>query len=148
MPWLPRVAKSIQSKPPPHLHPKMLAKSKATLQIPPLTLTYRSLYTKYTAIYGSNTAVFMQVGVFYELFDILNPETQQPYTNIKRATQILNIVLKEKAGGILEAGFPDFALHKFAQTLTREGWTVVICEQVRDGIFTSRSSLLATRVSR
>ena len=101
---------------------------------PPLTLAYRSLYTKYTAIYGPNTAILMQVGVFYELYDILNPETQQPYTNIKRATQILNIVLKEKAGGIFDAGFPDFALHKFAQTLTREGWTVVIVDQVRDGM--------------
>ena len=111
----------------------MLAKSKAT-QIPPLTLAYRSLYTKYTAIYGPNTAILMQVGVFYELYDILNPETQQPYTNIKRATQVLNIVLKEKAHGILDAGFPDYALHKFAQTLTREGWTVVVVDQVRDGM--------------
>jgi DNA mismatch repair protein MutS len=107
---------------------------KTTNPTPPLTLAYRSLYTKYTAIYGPNTAILMQVGVFYELYDILNPETQQPYTNIKRATQILNIVLKEKAGGIFDAGFPDFALHKFAQTLTREGWTVVIVDQVRDGM--------------
>ena len=111
----------------------MLAKSKAN-QIPPLTLAYRKLYTDYTAIYGAKTTVFMQVGVFYELFDILNPETQQPYTTIKEATQILNIVLKEKAGGILEAGFPDYTLHKFAQTLTREGWTVVVVDQVRDGM--------------
>jgi DNA mismatch repair protein MutS len=74
------------------------------------------------------------VGVFYELFDCINPETQQPYTNIKEATQILNIVLKEKAGGVLDAGFPDFALHKFAQTLTREQWTVIVVDQVRDGM--------------
>ena len=113
---------------------KMPPKSKATDQIPHLTLTYRSLYTKYTAIYGPKTTVFMQVGVFYELFDILNPETQQPYTNIKEATQILNIVLKEKAGNLLEAGFPDYTLHKFAQTLTRDGWTVVVVDQVKDGM--------------
>lgn len=112
----------------------MPPKSKATDQIPHLTLTYRSLYTKYTAIYGPKTTVFMQVGVFYELFDILNPETQQPYTNIKEATQILNIVLKEKAGNLLEAGFPDYTLHKFAQTLTRDGWTVVVVDQVKDGM--------------
>jgi len=112
----------------------MPPKPKATDQIPPLTLAYRSLYTKYTAIYGSKTTVFMQVGVFYELFDMLNPETQQPYTNIKEATQILNIVLKEKAGNLLEAGFPDYTLHKFAQTLTRDGWTVIVVDQVKDGM--------------
>ena len=114
----------------------MPAKSKALSQnpTPPLTLAYRSLYTKYTAIYGPKTAILMQVGVFYELYDCINPETQQPYTNIKEATQILNIVLKEKAGNVLDAGFPDYALHKFAQTLTREGWTVVVVDQVRDGM--------------
>ena len=37
---------------------------KTTNPTPPLTLAYRSLYTKYTAIYGPNTAILMQVGVY------------------------------------------------------------------------------------
>jgi DNA mismatch repair protein MutS len=51
----------------------------------------------------------------------------------------MNIALKEKpghgpAGEIgLWGGVPEQSLHKFAQTLTGQGWTVVVVDQVKDG---------------
>jgi DNA mismatch repair protein MutS len=83
--------------------------------------------------------VLLLVGKFYELFDYIDPQTQEPLTPIKRVCQIMNIALKEKpghgpAGEIgLWGGVPEQSLHKFAQTLTGQGWTVVVVDQVKDG---------------
>lgn len=104
-----------------------------------MTELYRSFYTKYRPIYGPDTCVLLLVGKFYELFDYIDPQTQEPLTPIKRVCQIMNIALKEKpghgpAGEIgLWGGVPEQSLHKFAQTLTGQGWTVVVVDQVKDG---------------
>lgn len=104
-----------------------------------MTELYRSFYTKYRPIYGPDTCVLLLVGKFYELFDYIDPQTQEPLTPIKRVCQIMNIALKEKpghgpAGEIgLWGGVPEQSLHKFAQTLTAQGWTVVVVDQVKDG---------------
>jgi DNA mismatch repair ATPase MutS len=57
---------------------------------------------------------------------------------MRRAIEMMNIALKEKPNygpnkemG-LWSGFPEQSLHKFAQVLTREGWTVVVVDQVKD----------------
>jgi DNA mismatch repair protein MutS len=105
---------------------------------PPLTLTYRKFYEKFSKTYGPNTCVMMLVGRFYELYDFIDTKTGEPFTPIKRATEIMNIVLKQKqrtgpnGETALEAGVPEQSLHKFAQTLTREGWTVIVVDQVKN----------------
>ena len=104
-----------------------------------MTELYRSFYTKYLPIYGPDTCVLLLVGKFYELFDYIDPQTQEPLTPIKRVCQIMNIALKEKPGHGpdgqtgLWGGVPEQSLHKFAQTLTGQGWTVVVVDQVKDG---------------
>ena len=90
-------------------------------------------------MYGPDTCVLLLVGKFYELFDYIDPQTQEPLTPIKRVCQIMNIALKEKPGHGpagetgLWGGVPEQSLHKFAQTLTGQGWTVVVVDQVKDG---------------
>lgn len=96
-----------------------------------LTQTYYEFYQRFSARYGPDTAILMQVGKFYELYDKIDPKTGQPRTPIRRATEIMNIMLKLKDME-LEAGVPEQSLHKFAQTLTKEGWTVVVVDQVKD----------------
>lgn len=103
-----------------------------------MTELYRSFYTKYRPMYGPDTCVLLLVGKFYELFDYIDPHTQEPLTPIKRVCQIMNIALKEKPGHGpagetgLWGGVPEQSLHKFAQTLTGQGWTVVVVDQVKD----------------
>jgi len=100
-----------------------------------LTSVYRSFYNTYSAKYGPNTCIFLLVGKFYELYDFIS-ETGQ--TSLKRAVDKMNIALKEKPGHGpngetgLWAGFPEQSLHKFAQVLTRDGWTVVVVDQVKE----------------
>jgi DNA mismatch repair protein MutS len=94
--------------------------------------TYRTLYTKYQALYGDDTCIFLLVGKFYELYDTINPATDSPYTSILRAARIMNVQVSRKEDGSLFAGVPEQTRDKFAQTLTSRGWTVVIVDQVKN----------------
>lgn len=96
-------------------------------------------YKHYSAVYGANTAIFLLVGSFYELYDYQDPLTGDTHTSMRRAVEILGIQCKVKKGegaagtDALFAGFPDSQLHKFAALLTRENWTVVVIDQIKNG---------------
>lgn len=103
-----------------------------------LTSVYRKFYETYSKKYGPDTCILLLVGKFYELYDLVDPTTNTPFTSMRRAIEMMNIALKEKPNygpkkemG-LWSGFPEQSLHKFAQVLTREGWTVVVVDQVKD----------------
>jgi len=103
-----------------------------------MTSLYRNFYTKFQASYGPDTCILLLVGKFYELYDYIDSTTNEPLTPIKRAAQIMNLTLKEKpsqgpSGELgLWSGFPEQSLHKFAYSLTTQGWTVVVVDQVKD----------------
>ncbi len=107
-------------------------------------------YKHYSTLYGPNTAIFLLVGSFYELYDYQDPLTGDTHTSMKRAVEILGIQCKVKKGegpadgkgsadgkgpagsDSLFAGFPEAQLHKFAALLTRENWTVVVIDQIKN----------------
>ena len=103
-------------------------------------------YKHHAALYGPNTAIFMLVGSFYELYDIPNEEGEYQ-TSMKRAIDILGIANVEKRGdapGGKNGRFGGFGvpqLHKYASMLTRENWSVVVIDQEKDekGKVTNRS---------
>lgn len=95
-------------------------------------------YRHYAVQYGPDTAIFLLVGKFYELYDYVDPKTGVPQTSMRRATECMDIACKEKkqdapgkATGLF-GGFPMEHLHEYAGRLTRRNWTVVIIDQVRD----------------
>jgi DNA mismatch repair protein MutS len=102
-----------------------------------MTAIYRNFYTKYRDLYGPDTCVLLLVGKFYELYDYID-SSGEPLTPIKRVSQIMSLTLKEKESlgpkgeSGLWSGFPEQSLHKFAQTLTSQGWVVVVVDQVKD----------------
>lgn len=96
---------------------------------------YKSLYKQYSS-YGPKRCIFLQVGSFYELYDSVDSQGDT-LTPIRKAAEIMNIVLSEETKGqetFLKAGVPDYKLHKFSQVLTQKGWTVVVVDQVRDAV--------------
>ena len=99
---------------------------------------YLALYRQYQAIYGPQTAIFLAVGSFYELYDIENTETHETHANVRQIVDYLGIQLSHKKGDVgpnevgLFAGFPDYVLHKWAARLTSAGWTVVVVDQIKD----------------
>ncbi len=100
--------------------------------------TYIHTWKHYQKSYGDSTCLFYMVGKFYELYDLVDPDTGEGQTNVKQAVDILNIALtvKEKEGPkgetCITAGFPEYTLQKYAGIMTKEGWTVVVCDQTKD----------------
>jgi DNA mismatch repair protein MutS len=117
-----------------------------------LTILYRKFYETYSKKYGTNTCILLLVGKFYEVYDLIDPESGNPYTSAKRAVEIMNIALKEKPeyGPNKEtglwSGFPEQSLHKFAAPLTSLGWTVVVVDQVKDSISDQVIDRIPTRI--
>ena len=99
---------------------------------------YIEKWKQFANHYGPQTCLFYMVGKFYEMYDILDKDSGEGQTNVKQAVETLGITLttKEKDGPKGEdcyfAGFPEQSLQKFAGMLTREGWTVVVCDQEKD----------------
>ena len=96
---------------------------------------YIQEWNKYKAKYGDKVCFLMLVGKFYELYDILDKETQEGQTNVKEAVEIMGIQLPIKKGDgpqgedCYAAGFPEQSLQKFVTMLTKENWTVVVTQQ-------------------
>lgn len=99
---------------------------------------YMKQWRHFQKQFGDQTCLFLMVGRFYELYDIVDPVTGEGQTNVKQAVEALGITLTvRKADGPKKedcyfAGFPEPSLQKFAAMLTREGWTVVVCDQQKD----------------
>ncbi len=98
---------------------------------------YERLWKQYSSLYGPNTAIFLMVGGFYELYDLVDTETGTPKCNTQEIADILNIrltVRKDDTPAGFEGrfwGFPIDALHKWAARLTDACWTVVIVDQLK-----------------
>ncbi len=98
---------------------------------------YIRFWRQYTGEYGPKTAIFLQVGSFYELYDIQAPNGQTQM-NVKEIVDFLGIQLTIKKDDFgdgrvgLFAGFPDYVLHKWAGKLTAAGWTVIVVNQYKD----------------
>ncbi len=99
---------------------------------------YERFWKQYRPLYGPNTAIFLQVGSFYELYDRQDPESGQCDFNVRDLVDFLGIQLTIRRGDAgagkdgLFAGIPDYTLHKWAGKLTDNGWTVVVVDQVKD----------------
>jgi DNA mismatch repair protein MutS len=112
---------------------------------------YQQFYDEYSKKYGSNTVIFLMVGKFYELYCWISPLTGEPSNSMKRAIELMNIAIKDKQNygpkgePGLWGGIPEQSCHKFAQVLTREGWTVVVVDQVKNP---STDSVIDRRAAR
>lgn len=111
---------------------------------------YKKAYLHHAVKYGVDTAIFYQVGKFYEMYDWLDATTAVPQTSMQRAVEILGIQLSPKKGDGpggtdgLFAGIPEQSLHKYATLLTKVGWTLVVYDQVKD----SKGTVATRAVSR
>lgn len=111
---------------------------------PSMVKLYQSLFDTHSKTYGPDTCIFLMVGGFYELYCTVN-ESGEPANSAPRAMERMNIAIKEKPYG-LWGGVPVESLHKFAQVLTREGWTVVVVDQLKDSLTTKAIQRAPARI--
>jgi len=96
---------------------------------------YFNKFNYYKEIYGDNTVLFYQVGMFYESYSISNEKEQ--IGNAEIISKLLNIQLTKKSKKIIEnnrknpllMGFPMYVLDKYLQILIEHNYTVIVIDQ-------------------
>lgn len=101
-----------------------------------LTITYFKLQKLFEKKYGENTVVLMEIGTFFEVYEVNNDEEQ--IGKAKEIAELLNIQLTRKNKSILEnskenpimAGVPAISLEKhLSRIISEQKYTVVIIKQ-------------------
>lgn len=106
--------------------------------MPNMYQEYLENFTEQTKKFGQKVAIFLMVGIFYEMYDVMDPETGKGKTTFSQLVDLLGLKVSVKKGegpdGLdgLVAGIPDYSVHKWAARLTQLGWTVVLVEQVKN----------------
>ena len=109
-----------------------------TPQNPSIYREYFQRTVEYTAQYGVNTVVLMQVGAFFEVYGIKVADAPQHTRScIDDFAVICNLSVSEKkitfeTGSVVMAGFRDYTLDKYIQKLTENGYTAVVFVQETD----------------
>ncbi|PHQ88518.1 MAG: DNA mismatch repair protein, partial [Sulfurimonas sp.] len=101
-----------------------------------LTQIYFDLQRYYEEKYGSDTVVFMEIGTFYEVYEVNNDEEQ--IGKAKEIAELLNIQLTKKNKSIVEnsdknpllAGVPCVSFERYLSRLIAEQkYTVIVVKQ-------------------
>ena len=93
---------------------------------------YFALTDKYTAEYGANTVVLLQVGAFFEVYGQIVTPAAAAGSRIDDFCAICELAKANKTPGFVMAGFRDYGLDKYLKKLQEAGYTAVV--YVQDGI--------------
>jgi DNA mismatch repair protein MutS len=98
---------------------------------------YEKYYKEYTAKYGPKTAILMQVGKFFEMYDSVNVESGVSRTNVSELAEVCGSAPepKDTSDPVWKRvfwGFPEHSLQKFERLLIQANYTVVVVTQDRD----------------
>ena len=101
---------------------------------------YFALTDKYTAEYGPNTVVLLQVGAFFEVYgQIITPVAGAAATGVTCSGSriddfcvICELAKANKTPGFVMAGFRDYGLDKYLKKIQDAGYTAVV--YVQDGV--------------
>ena len=97
---------------------------------------YFQIYTEKVKEYGENMVVLFQMGSFFEVYEIDN--CKEKIGNAKKISKILELNMANKCGDITKSsktqpnfvGFTISVLDKYLSILLRNGYTVVMVEQL------------------
>ena len=96
---------------------------------------YLNYLDEYQKKYGENTIILIQVGSFFELYDI---DANSRY--LYKIADICNIQVSRKNKSILEVsrnnpimcGFPIYVINKYIQLILQNNYTIILIEQVTE----------------
>ena len=106
---------------------------------------YLSLTVQHKKEYGEQTIVLMQVGSFFEVYAVQEPDGSYTGSSITEFSRINDMMIatktntKHKGNPVVMAGFGITVLEKNVKKLQEQGFTVVVYEQDIQGKNTSRS---------
>lgn len=107
---------------------------------------YYKHYDECVQKYGTSTAILLQVGKFFEMYDSVNVLSGMSRANVQTVASVCGCVVDPKPTSDPQTqrifwGFPEMSLAKFERMLVAEGYTVVVIVQNKDatGDVTSRT---------
>ena len=105
---------------------------------------YLSYTKKWKAEYGDKTIVLMQVGSFFEVYALIDPNGKMVGSNIQEFASINDMVISRKSQcvgnlQVMMAGFGIAQTEKYFKKLQEAGYTVVVYTQDSQSKNTTRS---------
>jgi len=105
--------------------------------IPATETLYYKLYDEYVAKYGEKTAILLQVGKFFEMYDSVDKATGQARANVQILSEACGCAIEFKESRDptkhrLFWGFPEIAFMKFVKMLVDGGYNCVKYIQDKD----------------
>lgn len=106
--------------------------------------------------HGARTLVLMEVGSFFEMYAVPNPnEGEFAEQDMREVTQLLDIQMTRKNKSLpashanpFMAGFPSFMLDKYLDALVASGYTVAVMEQRKKTIGNGKTPAFSRSVTR
>lgn len=100
---------------------------------------YISYYNQYKQKYGPRVVILIQVGSFYEMYDLVNNTTGETKANVQEVVEFLGRYVPPKPTDDPEWshlfwGFPDHALPIYEKMLVEGNYRVVIFSQINDNL--------------
>ena len=101
-----------------------------------LTQTYFDLQEYFESKYGKDTVIFMEIGTFFEVYEVNNDELQ--IGKAKEIAELLNIQLTKKNKNIIEnsdknpllAGVPAVSFERYlSRLISEEKYTIIVVKQ-------------------
>lgn len=103
---------------------------------PSMEKLYEECFATYTAKYGPNTAILVNIGSFYSMYDKINKDTGKSMRNVRECAEACggspHIEKVEAEWQHVMWGFPENSEAKYEGFLIRAGYTVVMIGQDRD----------------
>jgi DNA mismatch repair protein MutS len=98
---------------------------------------YFKHYDENIAKFGAKTAILLQVGKFFEIYDYVNVATGVSRTNVQTLAELCGCSVDPKPNSDpsynrLFWGFPVSSLSKYERILVSAGYTVVVVVQTKD----------------
>lgn len=98
---------------------------------------YFKHYDANVAKFGSKTAILLQVGKFFEIYDYVHVATGVSRTNVQTLAELCGCSVDPKPNSDpayhrLFWGFPIISLSKYERILVNAGYTVVVVVQTKD----------------
>ena len=95
--------------------------------------------------YGQKSIVFIQVGAFYEVYGLLDPDTNQiTGSDISAFSSLCELTISKKnicvgKQNVLMAGVRDYMLDKYLRKMQGFGYTIAVYSQDEKAAGTTRS---------
>lgn len=99
---------------------------------------YEKAYLEYKNRYGDKMAVFMKIGSRFEMFDSIDPKTNESACNCREIIECMGIRSLIREGDAphgrdgLFSGVLRVICKEYLRRLIDDGWTIIIVDTIKD----------------